>query len=346
MGRRNKAYAKTLHQQAYERLTGMLKAGEGRSKKEAILSGTDKDKIFCYGTYATYWRHTKYFLRWISRKYPDCTTLSKAKEHVHEWLEERTASPNRYGKPMSAWTMQTEAAAMNKLFGIRKDDPDRFQPPQRKRYNITRSRLEVKNDRHFSEANNAELINFCRGTGCRRNVLKKLEKDDLWSRERMETELSKLIKKQEARGSTLARTLSDALNIFPDQDCFIHHQKDKNGKYRFAPVIGPHKADIIRRFEETRPGKKVWEHVHSAADIHGYRGDYAMRIYKYYARDIDEIPFDRIHPGLGYRYQSQVYICRSDEAGKRLDKAAMLKASKSLGHNRLDVVADHYLRGL
>lgn len=44
MGRRNKAYSKDLHQQAYDRLTGMQAFGE--SKKEAVANGTEKEKIF------------------------------------------------------------------------------------------------------------------------------------------------------------------------------------------------------------------------------------------------------------------------------------------------------------
>ena len=36
MGRKNKAYSKDLHQQAYERLQGMLSFGE--SKKEAVAN--------------------------------------------------------------------------------------------------------------------------------------------------------------------------------------------------------------------------------------------------------------------------------------------------------------------
>jgi hypothetical protein len=49
MGRRNKAYFKDLHQQAYDRLTGMQAFGE--SKKEAVANGTAKDKIFSFNTY-------------------------------------------------------------------------------------------------------------------------------------------------------------------------------------------------------------------------------------------------------------------------------------------------------
>lgn len=48
MGRRNKAYSKDLHQQAYDRLTGMQAFGE--SKKEAVANGTDKEKIFSFNS--------------------------------------------------------------------------------------------------------------------------------------------------------------------------------------------------------------------------------------------------------------------------------------------------------
>lgn len=42
MGRKNKAYSKDLHQQAYDCLTGMRAFCE--SKKETMANGTFKDK--------------------------------------------------------------------------------------------------------------------------------------------------------------------------------------------------------------------------------------------------------------------------------------------------------------
>ena len=80
--------------------------------------------------------------------------------------------------------------------------------------------------------------------------------------------------------------------------------------------------------------------------IHSYRGDYATMIYKAHARDIKDIPYDTINRGTGRKMQSEVYHCKKDEAGKKLDKAAMLVCSKALGHNRIDVVANNYIRGL
>ena len=103
---------------------------------------------------------------------------------------------------------------------------------------------------------------------------------------------------------------------------------------------------IVERMKNITPDEKVWQHVNENADIHSYRAEYATTMYRAYARNIEDIPYDRVNRGTGKRFQSEVYVCRKDEAGRKLDKAAMLLCSKALGHNRISVVADNYIRGL
>ena len=346
MGRKNKSYSRDLHQQAYDKLVGMQAFGQ--SKKEAVEDGTEKNKIFAYNTYETYWKHIKYFIKWVREKYPDCTTLKAARRHVNEWLQSRVDQIDEKGQHLSAWTIQTEEAALNKLYQIDKSDPDRFQPPKRNRSDIKRSRVTTVRDSHFSVTNNDELIRFCKGTGCRRGILKKLEGRDLWTRKSMEDRVSSLEERKDLTDKEVKHliTLKDALAVFPDHDYFIHHRKDKNGRYRFAPIIGSDKDKIIARMRNTGLTDKVWQHVHSSADIHGYRSEYATAMYKQYARKIEDIPYDRVNRGSGRRFQGDVYVCRKEEAGRKLDRLAMRKCSKALGHNRLSVVADSYIRGL
>lgn len=350
MGRDNPKYKKTLHQQMYERLVSMQAFGE--SKKDAMENGTEKDKIFSFATFTTYWKHIKYFIHWLKAAHPDCTTMKAAKKYVAEWLETRTNQTNKNGDHLSAWTIQTEAAALNKLYQIDKADPDRFQPPQRSRVDIKRSRGDTVRDKHFSEKNNDELIKFCRGTGCRRNVLERLEGRDYWTRDRMEAE-KKGLEIRIARGEKLPAKLSrhldclrTALRTFPTETDFVHHRKDKNGKYRFAPIIGPNRDKIIERFRNTGEKEKVWLYVNGNADIHSYRADYCNAMYKMYARPIQDIPYDRARNGSNIKYQSEVYYCRRDEKGKKLDRRAMKKCSVALGHNRNSVIALSYLRGI
>ena len=45
----------------------------------------------------------------------------------------------------------------------------------------------------------------------------------------------------------------------------------------------------------------------------------------------------------GYRDTSSSFFCRGDLKGKVYDRRALFEASRALGHNREDVVAEHYL---
>lgn len=340
MGRNNKAYSKDLHQQAYDRLKGMQAFGE--SKKAAMAEGTAGDKIFSFNTYKTYWKHIKYFLAYVKETHPEITTLKKAKKYVPEWLQ------SRVDQNLSAWTVQTEEAALNKLYGIQVDDPDRFQAPKRKREDIKRSRTTTVRDKHFSVTNNDELIKFCKGTGVRRSELVALQGSDIASRTQLEDRLKALesIRDQGLSQEQLGQVsmLKDALMF--QNEYFIYVRNGKGGRQRLSPIIGPNATQIIERIKNTPPDEKVWQHVSSNADIHGYRAEYATAIYKANARKLEDIPFDKVNKGTGNKYQSEVYTCRKDESGRKLDKAAMLLCSKALGHNRIYIVADNYLRGM
>ena len=237
---------------------------------------------------------------------------------------------------------------MGKLYGIKPDDEDYFKPPKRNRSEIKRSRGDAKRDRHFSEANNDELIKFCRGTGLRRSELADLKGTDLVTREQIEAQITALEQIQEQKrttGDTKRLQMLQDTRMF-EGEYFIHVRNGKGGRERVSPIIGKNQTQIIDRMKNTSPDEKVWQFIHQCADIHSYRSDYAVAIYKAHARKISEIPFDRVNKGTGKRYQSDVYTCRKDEAGKKLDKAAMLVCSKALGHNRISVVADNYIRGL
>lgn len=130
---------------------------------------------------------------------------------------------------------------------------------------------------------------------------------------------------QELRGTDLT---ADGLQLH------VTHNT-KGGRWRMAPLVGePEEIELVRRMCQAAGDGRVWPHVPSSADIHSYRADYCQRVYLQYARPTDQIlPADR-------------YYCRGDRKGIVLDRAAMLKASRALGHNRIDVIASHYLYNL
>lgn len=107
----------------------------------------------------------------------------------------------------------------------------------------------------------------------------------------------------------------------------------KGGKVRIVPLCGSgEEIETVRRLAAAAGNNKVFEHIPSAMDVHHYRSVYCQRIYDQYARPLDKIP------------AADRYYCRSDKKGTVYDRKAMLQASKTLGHNRISVIAGHYLQ--
>lgn len=339
--RGNKNYQRNIYQQAYDRLTEMCVFGE--SKQKAKQDGTAEKKIFSISTFETYLKHINYFIKWVEKTHPECKKIKHAKKYVKEYLEYRDKQPQ-----LSAYTIHLEAKALGKLYQIKPGDKEYYEPRERKRSDIKRSRGEAKRDKNFSEKNNWELVCFCRGTGLRRMELGKLKGGDCKTKKELERRLYELetmvqLKPKEEKEM---QSIRDILEQFPTEQYFVWVEQGKGGKPRYSPIIGDNKQKIYDRIKNTPEGKKVWEYVNSNADIHNYRAEYATALYKTYARNIEDIPYDKINAGNGKRYKSDVYYCRGDEKGKKLDKKAMIKVTKALGHNRISVIADHYLRNL
>lgn len=106
----------------------------------------------------------------------------------------------------------------------------------------------------------------------------------------------------------------------------------KGGRYREVPIFGDVES-IVSRMKYCEH-EKVWPTVPTGADIHSYRADYATAFYLSKARKPHLIP------------KSDRYCCRKDRKGLWLDKKAMLATSHALGHNRISIIAGHYLSDL
>ncbi|MDO5440805.1 MAG: hypothetical protein Q4F12_04640 [Erysipelotrichaceae bacterium] len=337
MGRDNKYYSKSLHEQAYDRLVAMQSFGE--SKRKEKKEGSITDKIYSFNTYKTYMKHTNYFIKYVNEHYPEITTLDKCRPIISEWLKFRES------QNLSAWTIQTEAKALGKLFSITPEDEDYYHPPQRHRVDVKRSRGPAKRDIHFSEVNNYDLVSFCKCTGLRREEVMHVKAGDLTTKQDLLNEIDYL------KSQPMTVSIANRLNVLEDTNHFdakyyIHVKSGKGGRERYAPIVGEDADKVVERIKSIPASKKIFEYVSKNADIHSYRAEYATKMYKDNAREISEIPYDKVNKGTGNKYQSGVYTCRKDESKKKLDKDAMVKCSKALGHNRPEIVAGSYIRGL
>ena len=300
---------KTLELQAVERLQGLLRYGH--SKHEDKRQGIAGQYIYSYSTAKAYTKHCLYFAKWGKHSERIRAelghrprTLAELQPYAADWIREREQAG------LSAYTLKLEVSALAKLFG----GPLDLQTKGTRRAEITRSRGAAKRDKHFSEAANAELVNFCRCVGCRRSELAKMRAEDL---------------RQTAAGPAV----------------WI---RGKGGRERVAPIVGD--PEEIRRALAFLANLDGRQRVHSAADIHSYRADYAKRIYTLYAKDPADLRGRIDYTAItgktrnGARiWKSAVYICRGDQAGTVFDRAAMLQASRALGHDREGVVGEHYL---
>lgn len=120
-----------------------------------------------------------------------------------------------------------------------------------------------------------------------------------------------------------------------DGNSLMVYRGTKGGRVRIVPIVGsPKELETVKRLAAAAGNDKIFDHISSAMDVHHYRAVYCQRVYNHYARSVEQIP------------QKDRYYCRNDKKGIIYDKRAMLQASKCLGHNRISVIAGHYLQHL
>ena len=134
------------------------------------------------------------------------------------------------------------------------------------------------------------------------------------------------------RRSELRALTGDKLIIDDNGDYRILVNKmSKGGRQREALIVG--NVERIVCMMKAAGNGKVFDKIPVGADIHGYRAEYATAIYQKFARDPKEI-----------RDRHEVYCCRKDRRKTWYDRRAMLICSQNLGHNRVCVVGEHYLK--
>ena len=268
--------------------------GHGMAKHAMKDQHNSTPYIHSDRTYQTYLRQCNRFADWlISEK--GVNDKDVAWELIPEYmkcLEE---------KGLSAWTILSALNAIAKAYGVSTTEID-YEAPKRERASVKRSRYTAIRDAHFNEENNVDLITLASCSGLRRHEMKTLRGSDFASDE---------------NGNIIVRVKSG-----------------KGGKGRNVILHGSEKEikRVIKMMRNASTGLVFPNGVHSACDVHHYRGVYACRAYLSKARDL--IP------------KEGRYICRKDKKGIVYDKKAMLYESQQLGHNRIDVIASSYLHNL
>lgn len=130
----------------------------------------------------------------------------------------------------------------------------------------------------------------------------------------------------------------------------------------------PGKEEAVLKFAGNPAGRPVFSSVPSHMDVHGCRREYANAMYHRYqeklwkteGRDFRNLPpiweLRPVRNPAGsylkkpdgsriktWQLVSSYYRCKKDRRGVVYDKKVMLYVSRQLGHNRISVIAGHYL---
>ena len=104
-------------------------------------------------------------------------------------------------------------------------------------------------------------------------------------------------------------------------------RQGKGGKRRYVHPLNSFPFQLfLNALNNGTRQRKLFNDIPSRIPTHFFRGEYARALYYRYARPLDQIP------------PEDQYRCRKDMKGIVLDKKAMHKVSKELGHNRISVV--------
>lgn len=135
------------------------------------------------------------------------------------------------------------------------------------------------------------------------------------------------LRRSELRALTGDKLIQDADGNYR----ILVNKGSKGGKTREALIIG-NVQKIVKMMQDAGTGK-VFKSIPIHADIHNYRAEYATSVYLMHARPIKSI-----------KNPHEIYYCRKDRRGTWFDRNAMRICSENLGHHRVCVVGEHYIR--
>lgn len=302
-------------------LKGKIAFGESKHKDKTAQNlsfGESTYKIYSYSTYNTYLKECTAYARWLAEEKDIKKTdnIDKTEQYAKEYLQ------SRIDGGVSVYTAKLERAALGMLYNKQID----FEMPVRDSKNITRSRLEVENDKHYSQDGKyKDVFTLGRAIGGRRSDLSKLTVDSF---------------------------------IEKDGHLYVTFEKSKGGRDRLTYVREEYRQeiqDIIQRTKEA--GKtKLLDKIPQRIDVHSLRREYCKGLYNE-IKDNKELRDDILknYPAR-HEYKTQKdkdgnsytkEITREyykDREGNVYNRDDIYVCSQCLGHNRLDVSITHYLK--
>lgn len=246
------------------------------------------------------------FSGWLKENHKDIWQSQNlgqiTKDVAYQYMQEREQ------RGLSAFTISRDLSAINKTLDLNLSKSEGGLK-ERSSENMTRSRQEATNDKHYNKDNYKDEIRLSESFGMRRESI-------VGGQYALKADVSLFIKDNQVYASLI----------------------EKGGRYREAPCLQQHKAVILEKYsvqERDSLTKEQFKDLYNNSkaellvdkytkmiDNHAFRGEYARNLYNQLAEQKTNLKEDY----------------------KGFDKSIVQQVSNALGHNRLDVTVIHYLR--
>lgn len=262
-------------------------------------------------TMETYRQTAFEFTGWLKENRPETRDLMNVpKEHVIAYLQQRQAE----GK--SPWTVSKDMSALNKVLSLNVSKQEAGLR-ERSYMHTKRSRLNRAHDHKYNPKNYVRQITFAEAFGCRRESI--------------------------VGGSYQVKDVS----LFRHEGKVYVSLIEKGGRYREAPCLSAMQPTIESLFPNIseRPltsvnelqstGKANFEVLYQSSQEH---------LFDRYTTKIDNHAFRHEYARNLLQEISQVLESKNEKLYRGYDKQVLKEVSEALGHSRLSVVVEYYLR--
>lgn len=303
---------------------GISKHSERARNIAAESERMSSDLLYSDDTINSYANCLTQYERWMEENHPDCHRLQIAKKrhYDHEFIQ-HLINTHAYAPT----TIKQYADALAFVHGCTMNQVHNARPTVRAE-DATRSRsyteAKYENQLRYRFKHGpiavAHIMQICRVIGLRRDEAEQIRPSNFWF-----------------DGTVYHCHLSgnpDHLEFPGEKTVWI-----KGGRMRTIEILPKYNDVVHRILSFCDPNEKICPKIPDRIDVHGIRSMYACELYLEFARPIDMIkPSDRTmehDKSRPTRYR--------DQQGYVWDRAALLRVSASLSHNRSEVVVRHYL---
>lgn len=256
-------------------------------------------------TMKAYEQTAKEFTAWMKANHSEIKNIEQIdRGHLKDYLQ------HRQERGVSAWTISKDMSALNKTFNTNLTKRE-VGLRERSYQDTTRSRVERTHDNEINRANYQQQINFASAFGLRRESI--------------------------VGGQYQVKDAS-LYKIAGDGKLYVA-AIEKGGRYRVAPCLESHQKSIETQYPQIE-----------VRDVHMTKDDF-----KEAYRASENVLFDRYphridNHELRHQYARELYNELADQKGhvdanyRGYDKQILRDISEALGHSRLSVVVEYYLR--